>query len=71
MKIGSIAIALSAEYGELWPPAISLSGSSCTKANPALDTQSPSAGRSASSPIPQLRRDGIEKSGTSSPAYRP
>jgi hypothetical protein len=29
MKIGSIAIALIAEYGDCWPEAISLIGSSC------------------------------------------
>src|SRR5262245_11225051 len=70
MKIGSIAIALSAEYGEFCPPAISLSGSSCTNANPASDIHEPSVGRSVSSPMPQLRREGIETSGTSRPAYR-
>ena len=34
MKIGSIAIALIAEYGDCWPGAISLSGSSCRTAQP-------------------------------------
>jgi hypothetical protein len=68
MKIGSIAIALSAEYGEFCPPAISFSGSSCTNEKPASAIHSLSVGRSHSSPMPQLRRDGIEKSGTSIPA---
>jgi hypothetical protein len=68
MKIGSIAIALRAEYGELWPSCISLIGRSCTKSSPTLSSQRPNGTRSGISPIPQLRRVGIEKSGTSAPA---
>src|SRR5262245_26119295 len=71
MKMGSIAIALIAEYGEFWPSAISLIGSSWTNENPASDIQRPSRGRSPISPMPQLPPDGIEKSGTSRPACRP
>src|SRR6185437_1719145 len=71
MKIGSIAIALSAEYGEFWPSAISLSGSSWTNEHPASAIHAPSLGRSGSSPMPQLSFDGTENSGTSSPAWRP
>src|SRR3954468_11591614 len=69
--MGSIAIALRAEYGEFWPSAISLTGRSWTKRSPAADSQGASRGRSEISPIPQLRRDGIENSGTSAPAWRP
>src|SRR5687768_3152737 len=71
MKMGSIAIAVIAEYGEFWPSAISLIGSSCTNENPASAIHRPSSGRSPISPIPQLSRDGIENSGTSRPAWRP
>ena len=71
MKIGSIAIALIAEYGEFCPSAISLIGSSCTNEKPASAIQAPSRGRSPISPMPQLSRDGSEKSGTSRPAWRP
>ncbi len=71
MKIGSIAIALIAEYGEFCPSAISLMGSNCRKEKPARVIQPPNRGRSPISPIPQLSRDGSAKSGTSSPAWRP
>ena len=71
MKIGSIAIALSAEYGEFCPSAISFSGRSWTKSNPAADIHWPSRTTSGISPIPQLSRDGIENSGTRTPACRP
>src|SRR5439155_1330505 len=71
MKIGSIAIALIAEYGEFCPSAISLRGRSWTKARRASRIHRAKLGRSASSPMPQLARDGIEKSGTSTPACRP
>ena len=72
MKIGSIAIALSAEYGELWPSAISLTGSSCSDRQAGARAATPAkTGRSAISPIPQLREEGIENSGTSAPARRP
>ena len=66
-----MAIALNAEYGELCPSCISLSGRNWTKSNPADSSHFESGTRSGISPIPQLRRDGIEKSGTSTPACRP
>src|SRR5262245_45588536 len=70
MNTGSIAIALNAEYGELCPSCISLSGRNCTKSKPADSSQRANGTRSGSSPMPQLCRDGIEKSGTSTPACR-
>ena len=66
-----MAIALNAEYGELCPSCISLSGRNWTKSNPADYSHFERGTRSGISPIPQLRRDGIEKSGTSTPACRP
>ena len=56
MKIGSIAIALIAEYGDCWPGAISLSGSSCRTRRPAPASQAVSGARSPMSPMPQLAR---------------
>src|SRR5829696_733348 len=69
--MGSMAIALSAEYGELCPSAISFAGSSCTNPRPAAESQRASRGRSGISPMPQLAREGIENSGTRMPACRP
>src|SRR2546421_358500 len=71
MNSGSTAIALSAEYGEYCPSAISFSGSSCTKLKPASRIQQPMRMRSGISPMPQLSLEGIENSGTSRPACRP
>ena len=71
MKTGSIAIALSAEYGEFCPSSISFTGSSCTKSRPACSSHRANRGRSGISPTPQLARDGIENNGTSTPAWRP
>src|SRR5438874_8220313 len=71
MNSGSIAIALSAEYGEFCPSAISFNGSSCRKLNPASRIQHPMRMMSGISPMPQLAREGMEKSGTSRPACRP
>ena len=71
MNTGSMAIALRAEYGEFCPSSISLTGSSWTRSSPAADSQRANSGRSAISPTPQLARDGMEKSGTSTPACRP
>src|SRR6476659_1293128 len=71
MKMGSIAIALVAEYGDVWPAAISLMGNSCTNPRPASRAQAANGMRSRISPIPQLRDEGIENSGSSSPAVRP
>ena len=68
MKTGSMAIALRAEYGEFCPSSISLTGSNWTRSSPAADSQRANGGRSAISPTPQLARDGMEKSGTSTPA---
>src|SRR6185312_3712634 len=65
-----MAIALMAEYGEFWPSAISLTGNSWTKSQPALSSHEANLARSGISPIPQLPREGIEKSGTSTPAWR-
>src|SRR4030095_14782952 len=61
----------SAEYGEFCPSAISLSGSICRKLSPASRIQHPRRTMSGISPLPQLSRGGIEKSGTSNPACRP
>src|SRR6476620_3280647 len=66
-----MAIALIAEYGECWPSAISFTGSSWTKSHPARSSHDANRARSGISPMPQLPRDGIEKSGTSTPACRP
>src|SRR6185295_285797 len=67
---GSSAIAVIAEYGEFWPFAISLTGRSWTKSNPARSSHDANRDRSGISPIPQLPREGIEKSGTRAPACR-
>src|SRR5688500_3190410 len=69
--MGSSAIADSAEYGDVCPALISLRGSSCSADSPAWRSQSANAGRSAISPIPQLREEGIENSGMSAPARLP
>ena len=57
-----------AEYGEFCPSAISLTGRSRTKSNPAPSSQVAKRTRSGISPIPQLPLEGIEKSGTNTPA---
>ena len=54
MNIGSIAIALIAEYGDCWPGAISLSGSSCSTRWPAAASQPVTGATSPMSPMPQL-----------------
>src|SRR3989304_4775125 len=64
-------MALSAEYGEFWPSAISLTGRICTISRPAEPSHPAKRGRSRISPMPQLSREGIEKRGTSAPACRP
>src|SRR5918993_3030072 len=69
--MGSIAMALSAEYGEVWLSPISLTGSSCTTERPASCSHRANTGRSAISPMPQLAAEGIENNGTSAPARRP
>src|SRR4051812_22324325 len=69
--MGSIAIVLNAEYGDRWPGAISLTGSNWTRPRPAVISQRAKCGRSEISPIPQLSRDGMENSGTTTPARRP
>ena len=63
-----MAMALIAEYGEFWPSAISFTGSNWTKSHPALSSQEANLARSGISPTPQLPPDGIENSGTSTPA---
>ena len=70
MNCGSIAIALSAEYGERSCGGSSLIGSSCTKRWPADSSHRASGAMSPISPIPQLRDEGTEKSGTRMPARR-
>ena len=63
--MGSSAIALIAEYGEVCPGAISFVGSSCSTPSPASrEPSASSAARSPISPMPQLRVEGIEKSGS-------
>jgi hypothetical protein len=61
-------MALSAEYGELWPSCISFIGSSWTMSRPADVSHRLNVTRSGISPMPQLRRPGIEKSGARIPA---
>jgi hypothetical protein len=68
MKMGSMAMALIAEYGE-WPPgAISFTGSNCRMSLPVSRSHVHNGTRSAISPMPQLREDGAEKSGSRTPA---
>ena len=54
MKIGSMAIALVAEYGDVPPRAISLSGRSCSTRRPAPASHAVIAATSPISPMPQL-----------------
>ena len=68
MNCGSIAIALSAEYGEDSCSGISLIGSMRSARCPACSSHAVIASRSPISPIPQLRADGMENNGTSIPA---
>ncbi len=70
MKIGSIAIALIAEYGDCCPGAISLSGSSCRMRCPAPASHRVTGSMSPMSPMPQLAVDGQENNGMSRPARR-
>ena len=70
MNCGSIAIALSAEYGDVSPGGISLIGSSCSSRWPAPREPPRHGSMSPISPMPQLRDEGIEKSGTRIPARR-
>src|SRR6185503_19765395 len=70
MNCGSIAMALSAEYGDVSPGGISLMGSSCRILIPAAASQRTIEAMSQISPMPLLRDDGIEKSGISTPARR-
>src|SRR5262245_53533788 len=70
MNCGSIAIALSAEYGDISPGGISLIGSSCKILRPAVSSQRTIEAMSPISPMPQLRDEGIENSGMSAPARR-
>src|SRR5690606_19534792 len=68
--MGSVPIALSAEYGELWPVAMSSTGSTCSARMPAACSHGANSARSAMSPMPQLRDEAIEKSGSRMPARR-
>ena len=68
MYIGSIAIVDIDEYGDVSPAGTVPSGRIISRSNPAPAAHSPSVARSGSSPIPQLREDGAEKSGISRPA---
>src|SRR6185295_5117151 len=70
MNTGSMAMALTAEYGDCWPAAISFRGSNWRTDCPAADSHFVIGARSAISPMPQLRVEGKEKSGTSKPARR-
>src|SRR5262245_3870450 len=70
MNCGSIAIALRAEYGDDSDGGISLIGSMRRRRCPARSSQRVTASRSPISPMPQLRDEGIENSGISSPARR-
>src|SRR5882762_1453568 len=70
MNCGSIAIALSAEYGDDSPGGISLMGRSCRIRCPPASSQRAIASMSPISPTPQLRDEGIENSGINTPARR-
>lgn len=70
MNCGSIAIALSAEYGEVSLGGISLIGSNWRSRKPAVPSQRVIAPMSPMSPMPQLFDEGTEKSGTSRPERR-
>jgi hypothetical protein len=70
MNCGSIAIALSAEYGDRSSGGISFIGSSCRMRWPAPASHRARGSISPISPMPQLRVEGMEKSGTSIPARR-
>jgi len=70
MNCGSIAIALSAEYGDRSPGGISLIGNSCSSRWPERSSHLANGSRSPISPMPQLVVEGIENSGTSIPARR-
>jgi hypothetical protein len=54
-----MAMALSAEYGEVSPGGISLIGSSCSSRCPAAASQRANGAMSPISPIPQMRDEGI------------
>src|SRR5512139_2211844 len=66
-----MAIALRAEYGEQVQTDISLRGRTWRMSSRALESQAASGAMSPISPMPQLSVDGIENSGTSTPAWRP
>src|SRR5262245_23400735 len=70
MKMGSMAIALIAEYGDCWAGAISLIGSSCSTRWPADASQAVVASKSPMSPMPQLVVREHEKSGIRMPERR-
>ena len=70
MYCGSIAIALSAPYGEGSSGEVSVMGRSWSSRCPALANHAVIRSRSPISPIPQLRADGIENNGTRVPARR-
>src|SRR5215831_10425104 len=70
MKMGSMAIALIAEYGDCWPGAISLIGKICNTETPARVSHAASGAISPISPIPQLVVEAHENRGTRTPARR-
>ena len=70
MNCGSIAIALSAEYGDVSDGASSFSGRICSTDWFAARSHAAMAGISPISPIPQLRVERSENSGTLMPARR-
>ena len=64
-------VARIAEYGEVWPVAMSLTGNTCSIRSPDARNHGPRRERSAMSPMPQLRDERAEKSGSRRPARRP
>jgi hypothetical protein len=71
MKIGSMAIAVTAAYGEWSFADISFSGSTCRKSKPASFSHAATSGISEISPEPQLSLLGAANNGSSTPACRP
>jgi hypothetical protein len=68
MKIGSMAIADRAEYGDACPLAIVPIGKSISRSNPDSASHAESGPMSPSSPMPQLDVVQAEKSGNRRPA---
>src|SRR5262245_47848592 len=66
-----MAIALSAEYGDISLAGSVLIGSSCRARNPARRSHGPNGARSPMSPMPQSCAERSENRGRTTPAARP